>query len=219
MNPHHPGYIGHMDSIPTVASMIGDLFAAAINNNMLSQEMSPLFSQMEKELLQEIGTLFGLPPCCGGVLTSGGSLANLHALAVARNSAFDVKEKGLFQTDISPIIFASSLAHTSIRKAAMILGLGSDSVISIPVDEQGKMSLNALEKEIECVKQEGKNPFCVIATAGTTVFGSIDPLEEIAKLCTEHALWFHVDAAYAGALVFTDKYKKMLKRVSSNCFY
>ena len=213
MNPHHPGYIGHMDSVPAVASIIGDFVAAAINNNMLSKEMSPVFSQMERELLHEIGSLFGLSTSCGGVLTSGGSIANLHALAVARNQAFDVKEKGLCQLSSSPVIFASALAHTSIKKAAMILGLGSNTIVSIPVDESKRMDPSALEKEIAKAKREGKRPFCVVATAGTTVFGSIDPLEKIAELCEANSLWFHIDAAYGGALIFSEKYKNLLKGI------
>lgn len=211
MNPSHPGYIGHMDSMPTTMSIVGDMITTAINNNMLSIEMSPMLSNLEYSLTKYIANLFGLGENAGGVLASGGSLANLQALTVARNHAFEsVKEEGVIGLNIKPVILASDVAHTSLHKAAMILGLGSDAVIAVKSNENSQLDLNDLVTKIEECKSENKYPFCVVATAGTTVTGSIDSLVEISKVAEENDLWFHVDAAYGGGLIFSNQYKDLL---------
>lgn len=212
MNPAHPRYLGHMDPLPSTGSVIGSLLMAAVNNNMLSREMSPIFSELEQRLSREMAGMFGLPETACGMMQSGGTLCNIQALAVARNHQF--REQGIARHGIQsmfgqPVILASDLCHTSIQKAAMLLGLGSDAVIPIPTDEHCRLSPNHLRRAILECRLKQQLPFAVVGTLGTTVTGSIDPLPELATICEQEDLWFHVDASYGGAVIFSDKYRHL----------
>ncbi|MCG6155386.1 pyridoxal phosphate-dependent decarboxylase family protein [Rubinisphaera margarita] len=210
MNPAHPRYLGHMDPLASVSSVMASLVTAAVNNNMLSREMSPIFSDLEQRLLRELAGLFGLPKTAGGMLQSGGTLCNLQALTLARNSHFDIHRTGLSTLKQQPVLFASELCHSSIQKAAMILGLGTSAVIPIHVDANNRMSAEALNKAVQMARKNGQQPFAVVATAGTTVTGNIDPLPEVAEICQQNNLWFHVDASYGGAIIFSDQHRHRL---------
>ncbi|MGB7248230.1 MAG: aminotransferase class V-fold PLP-dependent enzyme [Phormidesmis sp.] len=210
MNAAHPGYIGHMDSIPTTLSLIGDLLVAALNNNMLSVEMSPVFSRLEPLVMRQIAVQFGLGPESGGVMASGGSLANLQALTVARNVKLNVAEAGLVGLSQQPVILVSQVAHTSIQKAAMIMGLGSRAAIAIRTNANSQVDIGDLKDKLTQAQQAGQTPFAIVATAGTTVTGNIDPIAEMARIAQSHQLWFHVDAAYGGALAFSPEHRHSL---------
>lgn len=209
MNAAHPGYIGHMDSIPTIPSVIGDLLVAALNNNMLSVEMSPVFSRLETLVLQHIAQLFGLGPKASGVLVSGGSLANLQALIVARNQTFDTLENGIPLAK-KPVFLVSDAAHTSFKKAAMVMGLGTKAAIAVATNHNSQLDINDLNTKLDQIHANGQQAFAIVATAGTTVTGSIDPIAEMAKIAKLHGLWFHVDAAYGGALMLSDRHRHQL---------
>ncbi len=213
MNAAHPGYIGHMDSIPTTMSLVGDLLVAALNNNMLSVEMSPVFSRLEPLVMQQIAARFGLGEGSGGVMVSGGSLANLQALTVARNQAFDAVKTGVVGLARQPVFFVSEVAHTSMQKAAMMMGIGSESAIALRTNSDSQVDIQDLKQKLTQAKANGQQPFAIIATAGTTVTGNIDPIPAMAEIAKTHGLWFHVDAAYGGAVIFSDKYRDLLAGV------
>lgn len=210
MNPLNPGYIGHMDTMPSTASLAGDLTAAIVNNNMLSREMSPFFTELEESVTSYMAQFFGLGKHAGGVILSGGSLANLQALTVARNHILETKIKGLHELPGQPVILVSEAAHTSLQKAAMVLGLGNKGVRTVPTNEHSKMDISALQQILTDLKSEERLPFCLVGTAGTTTTGNIDPLRELSDIAREHNIWFHVDAAYGGALLFSEKYSDLL---------
>ncbi len=209
-NMANPGYVAHMDSLPSAISVAADFSAGLLNNNMLSRELSPVFTELEDRLLAHIGSLLGLPSQSKGVMLSGGSLANLQALAVARNKYLGTFKYGLYETRRRPVIFASELAHTSIQKAAMLLGLGTNSVISIPVDKQGKLDCGQLQLAVERAEVQGDHPFAVVGMVGTTSTGNIDPLRAIGNIARDHHIWFHVDAAYGGALTFSEQHREKM---------
>ncbi len=213
MNSAHPGYIGHMSSIPTTMSIVGDFVAAALSNNMLFHELSGVFTPMELSLMKQFARLFGLGGRSGGVLLGSGTMANLQALAVARNARLGVSDKGLGGRPKSPVVLASEAAHASVRKAAMVLGLGTSGVVAVAADEDSRMRPESLREEIRKAEAEGREPFCVVATAGTTVTGNIDQLVEAGRVAREHGLWYHVDAAYGGALIFSEEHRRRLSGV------
>jgi glutamate/tyrosine decarboxylase-like PLP-dependent enzyme len=213
MNPAHPGYMGHMDPLPTAVSIVADWVAAALNNNMLSVEMSPALSRLEPVLMQEIArSIFGLGDKAGGLLVSGGTLANLQALTLARNVHLDCLHTGLAGGP-RPVMFASHRAHTSIQKAAMLMGMGTQGVVLVPTNSRGQIDLDILEAKIQTSLELGQTPFAVVATAGTTVMGNIDPLPEIAAIARQYGLWFHVDAAYGGAIAFSPTHRHRLQGI------
>ena len=210
MNSAHPGYIAHMISIPATFSVLGDLIASALSNNMLFHELSPTFTPLELTLMKQFAQLFGLGDESGGVLLGSGTMANLQALAVARNLRCDVFDRGLSATENPPVILASEVAHASVNKAAMILGLGTAAVIPVKTNGDSQMKPEDLRAAIQKARDERRTPFCVVATAGTTVTGNIDPLLDIGRIAKEEGLWFHVDAAYGGALILSEKHKGRL---------
>ncbi len=210
MNPANPKYIGHMDSMPTLWSVIGDFIASALNNNVLSLEMSPFITQLEYSLTKQFASLFALPETAGGVMLSGGTLSNLQALLVARNTKLNIKNGNIFSLKKEPVIFTSEHSHSSIQKIGMMIGIGIDNVIKIKTDINSKLDINDLEVQINAQIKIGKNPFAIVATAGTTVSGNVDPLIDVSKIARKFDLWLHIDAIYGGAVIFSEKYKHII---------
>ena len=190
--PSHPGALAHLDPPPLTASIVGELICAGLNNNLLAEELSPSLSSLERQLCEWFSGKLGLKPGSGGVAASGGSLSNLMALVIARHNA------GL-DNDPSAVFFASDDSHVSLLKAVRIMGLNHDALQKIPTDEEGKLNIESLYSTINRMHSQNRKCFGVVATAGTTVRGAIDPIYDIAKFCQKENLWLHVDGSIGGA--------------------
>ena len=209
MNASSTGYIGQMDSIPNIGAIAGDLVTAAINNNMLANEMSPLLSWLEQNTIDLFAKWFGFSNSSGGVMTGGGTLANVQALTVARNSKLGIKDGNLFQIKKQPVFFASEHCHSSVTKAGMLLGIGIENVIKVYTDNKGSLSISDLESKIETAIATDKIPFAVVSTYGTTNSGSLDPVDQIQSVCDKFDLWHHIDAIYGGAMALSHNQKHL----------
>lgn len=197
----HPGYVGHMDSEVDPAGILGDFLASALNQNLLAFELAPGATLLEKKLVRLFCDAAGLPKGSGGLFTTGGSGANLTGLLLARDAASHASHHGLSQEH--PLcVLASADAHYSIAKACAVLGLGSDQVIPVSVTgPERRIDPEDLPHALERAQAKGLRPIAVVATAGTTSCGAIDPLDAVADFCTQQGLWMHVDAAHGGALL------------------
>lgn len=187
-NPCHPGSLAHLDPPPLVASVVGDLVCAGLNNNLLAEELSPSLSRLERSLTRWLATRLGLGDESGGVAASGGSLSNLMALVVAR------QQRGMAGVQ-DALVFCSVDAHVSLGKAITVMGLPQQALQCLPVDGSGGLVLAALEDALAAAARAGRPVIAVVATAGTTVRGAVDPIEPIAELCQRHGVWLHVDGA------------------------
>jgi glutamate/tyrosine decarboxylase-like PLP-dependent enzyme len=211
LNLNNRRYMGHMDSVPLAITIWADALASAINNNMLSSELAPLFTQIEADLMSWFGQLFGLGDRSFGTLTSGGSLANITALLVARNYKIpQIKSTGVRDKLVA---FVSDAAHTSFDKGMNAIGLGSKNLIRIATNSSGQIELDSLEVKIQEQITLGYIPFFVGAIAGTTVTGAIDNISAVGEIAKKYNCWFHVDAAYGGAAILSPQWKHLLSGI------
>jgi aromatic-L-amino-acid decarboxylase len=196
----------------TVPGAIADLLASGLNANSGGWFLSPAASEVEAQLIRWLADRFGLPAGAGGNLVSGGSLANLAALKLARDRAdTNVRTAGVGGQRLA--FYASTESHFTIDRAADVLGLGEDSVRKVAIDERLRMRVDDLERLIAADLAAGVTPAAIIGTAGTTGTGSIDPLSRIAELAARVGAWFHVDAAYGGAVVLSDELRPLLRGI------
>jgi aromatic-L-amino-acid/L-tryptophan decarboxylase len=195
----HPRFFGYITSAPAPIGMLGDFLAAAVNANTGAWRLAPMASEIEAQTIRWIAELTGYPTDCGGLFVSGGNMANFVGLLAARTAAaeWDVRGAGLrAPTARSLRIYASSETHTWLHKAADLSGLGTDAIRWIPTDPELRMDVGALEETLIRDRDAGEQPMMVIGTAGSVSTGAVDPLFDIARLCREHGIWFHVDGAY-----------------------
>jgi len=211
----HPRFFGYVASPATPPGAFADLIASALNANQTSWRSGPAATEIERTVINWLAELIGYGDGdhpSHGLLTSGGSLANLTALLMAHRakSEPDVAAKGLWNS--APMtIYASDQIHMSIPKAADILGLGRAQVRLIPCDDRFRINLTSLRQTIAGDLESGLKPFCIVGSAGTVNTGAVDRLDEIADVATEFNLWFHIDGAY-GALAALDDTKRHLFR-------
>lgn len=211
VNTWDQGFLDKLYASPNAVGVASELILATLNTNVHVYQVSPALTIVEKQTSRALASLFGFTgPHAGGISQPGGSAANQSSIVIARNHLYpETKSEGIGNKRF--VLFTSAHGHYSLEKAAQMFGFGSGAVRSVPVDEKGQMEPKALEVAIQKAKQEGKTPFYVNATAGTTVLGSYDPLESIADLCKMYKLWMHVDGSWGGPAIFSEKQKHKLK--------
>lgn len=197
----HPRFFGYITSSAAPVGALADLLASAVNPNVGAWKLAPVATEIEAQTVRWIAEFIGYPVDCGGLLVSGGNMANFVGFLAARAAmtGWDVRKNGLAGENAKPLrCYASAETHTWIQKAADLFGLGTASIRWIPADARQRMDLAALERTIREDRERGEKPFLVVGTAGSVGTGAVDPLPEIAALCREQKLWFHVDGAYGG---------------------
>jgi glutamate/tyrosine decarboxylase-like PLP-dependent enzyme len=209
----HPRFFGYVASPATAPGAFADLIASTLNSNVTSWRSGPAATEIERTVVRWLGRLIGYSNESAGLLTSGGSMANLTALLIAHRakSGSDAASTGLWNIGTAMTIYASDQIHMSIPKAADILGLGRKQVRLVKCDDDFRMNVVALRRSISEDLERGLKPFCLVASAGTVNTGAVDPLNEIADVADEFGLWFHIDGAY-GALAALDETKRPLFR-------
>lgn len=192
----NPATMAHLHCPVAVPALAAEVLISATNQSLDSWDQSPFATLVEERVLSWLTGFTGLPDTAGGSFTSGGSQSNMTALYLAAERwGPSARDRG--------VIFTSRQSHFSIQKSASFLGFARDAIVTIATDDAGRMSVRALQEAIADMTAQGRPLVAVVATAGTTDLGSIDPLADIADLAKAHGLWVHVDAAYGGGLLFS----------------
>ncbi|AJZ87691.1 L-2,4-diaminobutyrate decarboxylase [Beauveria bassiana D1-5] len=212
---HHPQCVAHLHCPSLVVSQAAEVLINATNQSMDSWDQSPSATIIEMKLIEWLRAQVGYQPGDAGVFTSGGTQSNLMGLMLARDAYFarqghSVQQDGL-TGDIRKIrVLCSENAHFSVQKNMALMGMGYQAVTLVKTDEFARMDVTDLAAKIAQAKANGEQIMAIVATAGTTDAGAIDPLSDIAKLAAEHQIWVHVDAAWGGALLLSEKYRDYL---------
>ena len=195
----HPRFMGYITSPAAPVGVLGEFLAAAVNANVGAWVLSPVASEIEAETVRWIAELVGYPVESGGLLVSGGNMANLTAFWAARAAVAgpDIRTRGTAGApDLT--VYCSESTHTWVEKAADLSGIGTDAVRWIRTDADGRMDMSALEQAVDWDIEQGRRPLMVVGTGGSVGVGAVDDLEAIAELCRARDIWFHVDGAYGG---------------------
>ena len=213
-NVNHPGYFGLITPTPSPVGILGDFIASTLNQNLGVYSIGPSAVEMEKRTVRWLCDLAGLSATAGGSLTSGGMMANFIGMKLARDwsSGNRAQHQGAI---FDHVVYVSEERHVSIDKAVDAVGLGRNSLKTIPTDEEFRINLDALEREIKHDKKNNLIPACIIGLAGTTNTGSVDPLPALRELADRYNAWFHVDAAYGGGVLLSEKRTGLLKGIET----
>ncbi|MGE5348967.1 MAG: pyridoxal phosphate-dependent decarboxylase family protein [Actinomycetota bacterium] len=211
---HHPRFVGHQNTPPLMAGMIAQISSAVINNGVAVYEMGPAAIAAERNVIRYLAGMIGFDGKADGIFTHGGSAGNLTALLAARQamSEYNIWEEGV-RNDRPVGIIVSDQSHYSISRNAKVIGLGGRSVIRIPYDRRYAMRTDLLNETMKRSEDRGIRVICVAANACSTATGTYDNLEEIAAFCRENKLWFHVDGAHGLGVLFSKKYRHLVRGV------
>jgi L-2,4-diaminobutyrate decarboxylase len=214
-NLHHPRYVGHQVPAPVPLAGLFDLVGTITNQCMAIYEMGPWATAVEHAVIAAVGERLGFPPGkFAGLVTSGGSVANLTGLLTARNVTLgDAWSAGLAGRSPTPVLVAQADAHYSVTRSAGILGLGTNQIVLAGLDDKRRMDPQQLDDRLCELRSRNVPIIAVSAAACATPIGAFDPLDEVADVCKRHHVWLHVDAAHGGALAFSEKHRHLLAGV------
>jgi L-2,4-diaminobutyrate decarboxylase len=213
----HPNTIAHLHCPPLIASLAAEVIVSALNQSMDSFDQAPAATVLELAMSRWLCQQTGLPAESDAIFTSGATQSNFMGLLLARDSciasrwSWSVKRQGLPAQARRLRFLCSEVAHFTVEKSASQLGLGTDAVIKVPVDDDYRMIPRELATLLRRLKENDLIPAAIVGTAGTTDFGSIDPLPEIASLARQTGAWYHVDAAYGSALLLSQRHRDLLR--------
>ncbi|MFG3224837.1 pyridoxal phosphate-dependent decarboxylase family protein [Kitasatospora sp. NPDC048194] len=209
---HHPRYLAHLNCPVVIPALLGEAVLTAVNSSLDTWDQSAGGTLIERRLIDWTAGRIGFGVDADGVFTSGGSQSNLQALLLAREEALTAARTVEERTALLPRlrVLASEAGHFSVQKSAKLLGLSPDAVITVPTGADRRMDTAVLARELERCRTEGLPVLAVVATAGTTDFGTIDPLPAIADLCEQAGVWLHVDAAYGCGLLVSPTRRHLL---------
>jgi L-2,4-diaminobutyrate decarboxylase len=216
VKPWHPFTAGHLHTPVLVSSLAAEAIVGAFNQSMDSFDQAPAASVLEQRVITWLCELVGFRGTPSGTFTAGGTQSNYMGLLLARDHfllsrmGWASRERGLPPESSRLRFLCSEVAHFSVEKSAIQLGLGTQAVRRVACDEAFRMRPEKLWADISAMRAEGLWPAAIVATAGTTDFGSIDPLREISAIAREEGVWLHVDAAYGGSLLLSDRYRESL---------
>jgi L-2,4-diaminobutyrate decarboxylase len=211
-----PHCIAHLHCAPLVPSLAAEVLITAMNQSMDSWDQSPSATLLEQKLVNWLCQLFGYDRAADGTFTSGGTQSNFMGLLLARDRYahehlnWNIQQQGLPPTANRWRILCSEVSHFTVSQSAALLGLGHQAVVKVATDQQYRLCPQALDRAIAELQGQGLIPIAIVATAGTTDFGSIDPLPAVAACAQAHQLWLHVDAAFGGALILSDRHRHQL---------
>ncbi len=211
---NHPGFMGYFNSTSSGPGILAELLTAGFGINGMLWKTSPAFTELEKAMMNWFRQMVELPENYWGIIYDTASTSSMHAIASAREQLnFGFREKGMAgRSDVPRLrMYCSEHAHSSIEKGALTLGIGLEGIKKISVNDKFEMIPEKLDEAILADIKNGWKPFCVIATVGTTSTTSVDPIEDIAKICEKHNLWLHIDAAYAGVTAMIPEMKWITK--------
>ena len=211
----HPKFMGYITSSATPIGGLADLLAATINPNVGAQILSPVATEIEKQTIQWLAEFIGVSSNYGGILVSGGNMANFTGFLAARTAKApkEIKEKGISNSTNQLTVYCSETTHTWVEKAVILFGLGTDSIRWIPSDHENKMRIDLLEGAISEDMKKGYTPMIIVGTAGDVSTGSVDNLQEIARVSKKFNSWFHIDGAYGVPAAIVPKYKALFNGI------
>jgi L-2,4-diaminobutyrate decarboxylase len=217
----HPHTAAHLHCPPLLASLAAEVVISALNQSMDSFDQAPIATIVEQKLVRWLCAQAGLSATAAGTFTTGGSQSNYMGLLLARDAFIErhwhwsVQKAGLPPDARRLRILCSEVAHFTVEKSAPQLGLGTDAVVRIAVDDRFRMDPVALNRALDRLREHDLLPMAIVATAGTTDFGSVDRLSEVAAIARGAEAWFHVDAAYGGALLFSPNHREKLRGIEA----